>query len=401
MPKKRKQPNDDNKHVPVEIKRSKRAKKPANATMPKKRKQPNDDNKHVPVEIKRSKRAKNPANATMPKKQEQPNEDNKHVPVEIKRFKSAKNPAVEEAVTQMLTYAYSGERMPKIKEVLANVKGCSITDVTDREAKQMSDLFHIRKKVMLQSKVAFYHQPYYQFCMGLKQVPEEVKSLFPKINQLIADKAAKFRILNDTKESLKQMLFNDELIKIVDDSKGKNALDIFKEFFEDLGFKKKGVLLDSMLSHAMYTNSDEEHHQRPHTDYTFPKETAAKGKQYHAWTAIVAMNPEGTCLNIWREPGYPTNIKISYGEVFFFRSDVVHSGGRLSVNSRSSGCMYERLHFYLPTKWQPADPRRINITHRDNMTELDDIYYVPNNPWVHKNLDTKPAANSTKELKKK
>ncbi|MFO0446930.1 MAG: hypothetical protein ACK51L_04590 [bacterium] len=113
--------------------------------MPKKRKQPNDDNKHVPVEIKRSKRAKKPANATMPKKQEQPNEDNKHVPVEIKRFKSAKNPAVEEAVTQMLTYAYSGERMPKIKEVLANVKGCSITDVTDREAKQMSDLFHIRK----------------------------------------------------------------------------------------------------------------------------------------------------------------------------------------------------------------------------------------------------------------
>jgi hypothetical protein len=38
--------------------------------------------------------------------------------------------------------------------------------------------------------------------------------LFQDINKLIGIKASKLSTIQDTKESLKQMLFNDELIKV-------------------------------------------------------------------------------------------------------------------------------------------------------------------------------------------
>ncbi len=60
--------------------------------------------------------------------------------------------------------------------------------------------------------------------------------LFQDINKLIGIKASKFRTINDTEELLKQMLFNDELIKVkVGETKEKkNALVLFKEYFTTL-----------------------------------------------------------------------------------------------------------------------------------------------------------------------
>ena len=46
--------------------------------------------------------------------------------------------------------------------------------------------------------------------------------------------------------------------------------------------------------------------------------------------------------------------------------------------------MYERLHFYLPTKLQSVDETKITITHFDRRTPFDDIYKVPINPWSEK-----------------
>jgi hypothetical protein len=106
----------------------------------------------------------------------------------------------------------------------------------------------------------------------MEKAPDEIMDLFHDINKLIGIKASKFTTINDTKEALKQMLFNDELIKVkVGKTKErKNALVLFKEYFATFSDKLMGVLFDDTTSHALFTNTDEEHHQKPHTDYLYP-----------------------------------------------------------------------------------------------------------------------------------
>jgi len=129
--------------------------------------------------------------------------------------------------------------------------------------------------------------------MFMEKVPEKIMVLFPDINNLIAIKSSRFSTVKETKESLKQMLFNDELIKITvgETEEKKNALVLFKEYFETLSDKLKDVLFNNLMSHALYTNTDEEHHQRPHTDYMYPiprsKSSLDLTNYYFAWTAIV------------------------------------------------------------------------------------------------------------------
>jgi hypothetical protein len=137
-----------------------------------------------------------------------------------------------------------------------------------------------------------------------------------------------------------------------------------------------GVLFDDITSHALYTNTDEEYHQCPHTDYKYPIPRTTSllelKKYYFAWTAIVPTNSLGTCLNVWEKPGYPTNIHIKLGEIFYFRSDVIHSGWRLDVHSAKSEPkqLYERLYFYLPTKLQVANSLLINLL---NLTSVQNL----------------------------
>ncbi len=78
----------------------------------------------------------------------------------------------------------------------------------------------------------------------------------------------------------------------------KNALVLFKEYFATLSDKLLGVLFDDIMSHALFTNTDEEHHQRPHTDYLYPFPRSKKSlnleEYYFAWilewcTAMVSL----------------------------------------------------------------------------------------------------------------
>jgi hypothetical protein len=48
----------------------------------------------------------------------------------------------------------------------------------------------------------------------MEKAPDEIMDLFQDINKLIGIKASKFSTINNTEEALKQMLFNDELIKV-------------------------------------------------------------------------------------------------------------------------------------------------------------------------------------------
>jgi hypothetical protein len=305
----------------------------------------------------------------------------------MKRYRKAKNPAVEKAVTELLSHKYSINETPAVREILARIKKCLPNQVNDREIKQVHDLFYLRKRRMEDSDAPFYKQPYYSYCMLMAKVPDDLFNSFGQINAAIEKKIKKFRTIKDTNDSLKQLLFNDELMKInvTTESGTHNALHAFKIYFKKLGFDNKGVLLDDIKSHALYTNTDEEHHQRPHTDYVYPGNTKLERSEYwFAWTAIIPTNSAGTCLNVWEKPGYPTNIHIKCGEIFFFRSNVVHSGGRLAVDMSEEKQWYERLHFYLPTKLQSVDETKINITDFDRRTQFDDIYKVPINPWSEK-----------------
>jgi hypothetical protein len=278
----------------------------------------------------------------------------------------------------------------------------------NEEIKQVKDLVTLCQKRIQSLGAPFYSQPYNSYCMFMEKVPDKIMDLFQDINKLIGIKASKFRTINDTEEALKQMLFNDELIKIKvgEIKEKKNALVLFKEYFATLSDKLLGVLFDDITSHALFTNTDEEHHQRPHTDYLYPfprsKTSLDLTEYYFAWTAIVPTNSSGTCLNVWEKPGYPTNIHIKFGEIFYFRSDVIHSSGRLDVHTSKSGPkqLYERLHFYLPTKLQVADPLHVNLTHFDHRTKFDDICKIPSNPWSAKVKATKKEPNDNEEDKK-
>jgi hypothetical protein len=117
----------------------------------------------------------------------------------------------------------------------------------------------------------------------------------------------------------------------------------FKGYFNEMGFHKKGVLLESIMSHALYTNTDEDHHQHPHTGYMYPssRDNRVREDQYlFSWTAIIPANSERTCLNEWEKPGYPMNIHIKCGEIFFFQSDVIHSGGQLAARMSKEKQLY-------------------------------------------------------------
>lgn len=66
------------------------------------------------------------------------------------------------------------------------------------------------------------------------------------------------------------MLFRNEVIRIFFVTMARMLWIYLRIILKDLSFHKKGILLDDILSHAMFTDSDEEHHQRLHTDFTFP-----------------------------------------------------------------------------------------------------------------------------------
>jgi hypothetical protein len=278
----------------------------------------------------------------------------------------------------------------------------------NEEIKQVNDLVTLRQKRIETQGAPFYSQPYNSYCMFIEKVTDKLMDLFQDINKLIGIKGSKFRTINDTEEALKQMLFNDELIKIkVGETKEKkNALVLFKEYFATLSDKLLGVLFDDITSHALFTNTDDEHHQCPHTDYLYPFPRSKKIIGFDRVLLCLDCNcSDEQFRNLFEhlgKPGYPTNIHIKFGEIFYFRSDVIHSGGRLDVHTAKNGPkqLYERLHFYLPTKLQVANPLHINLTHFDHRTKFEDICKIPSNPWSAKAKATKKEPNDNKEDKK-
>jgi hypothetical protein len=140
----------------------------------------------------------------------------------IKWYKKAKNPAVEQAAAEVLSHKYSNQKRPTNREILAKIKGCKPEEVLKQEIKQVNDLVTLCQKRIESQGALFYLQPYNSYCMFIEKAPDEIMDLFQDIDKLIGIKASKFSTINDTEEALKQMLFNDELIKVkVGESKKK------------------------------------------------------------------------------------------------------------------------------------------------------------------------------------
>jgi len=74
--------------------------------------------------------------------------------------------------------------------------------------------------------------------------------------------------------------------------------------------------------------------------------TALEGRKY------MPLTTDGSWIHVWIGPGLSIAMKIEFGQCLFLRGDVVHAGGRAMVDNVKS--FYPRLHFYLPTKLQPA-----------------------------------------------
>jgi hypothetical protein len=100
-------------------------------------------------------------------------------------------------------------------------------------------------------------------------------------------------------------------------------------------------------------------------------------KQFLAWTAHLPITNEGSWIWLWSGPGIGEPLHIKMGQVLFLRSDVVHAGGRPPVDKLEDQ-KYLRLHFYLPTKYQPAPDNSIFLTEHDQWTKLEDSYAFPN-----------------------
>lgn len=108
--------------------------------------------------------------------------------------------------------------------------------------------------------------------------------------------------------------------------------------------------------------------QRAHLDY-FWDALNNRSHQDYPWFAVLPLTQAGMKLHVWPTPGVGKLMHIDYGELVFFRGDVVHAGG-LPVDTG----LASRCHFYIPkyssdfdinqgTNWKDPTGRMICHTH--------------------------------------
>jgi len=163
-------------------------------------------------------------------------------------------------------------------------------------------------------------------------------------------------------------------------TKGTCLRTMFIKLFRKHGFttEERGIKYDEMRCTVLYTRNQDYKPQQIHTDFLLKSVEEDQGrKQFLAWTAHLPITNEGSWIWLWSGPGIGEPLHIKMGQVLFLRSDVVHAGGRPPVDKLEDQ-KYLRLHFYLPTKYQPAPDNSIFLTEHDQWTKLEDSYAFPN-----------------------
>jgi hypothetical protein len=208
-------------------------------------------------------------------------------------------------------------------------------------------------------------------------VPEDVVNTFTTIIQYFDSISRnKFRNLVGV---------NIQMLEITDFMKetrigNQPILSYYKEFFKQQKMTEIGIVLKDLICTAMKNKNDNFDFQDPHQDY-FPVAISSDNnknlkKEWLAWSAIIPISKQGSWLTIWYDFQTPRTVEIKHGQVVFFRSDVVHCGGRPKVDMLQNQTYY-RLHFFLQTKLQRAPKDKVNKYHFDGRTPFNALYTLP------------------------
>jgi hypothetical protein len=178
-------------------------------------------------------------------------------------------------------------------------------------------------------------------------------------------------------------------------------MNAFVDLFKYHGMEKVGIDLNNLICSVMRNKNDNFEFQDAHQDY-FPVAISTEEEdenptinedKWLAWSAIFPMSPAGSWLTIWFDQSSHYSFRLKYGQAVFFRSDVIHCGGRPKVDNQKGETFY-RLHFYLQTKLQKAPNDKINKFVSDGRTLFSDLY--PMTPEKLKQLE----AEALERLKK-
>lgn len=226
-------------------------------------------------------------------------------------------------------------------------------------------------------------RPYYRAMLKLQPVSEALLSFLPTALKNFKDEEERLPytfIINTNVKMLR--LDQNKLRKKINTTYTtlrKHSIDLFN----DIGMNDLGATLreQTFLITHLYTTERNRPDQDPHTDYPYLCATDLKSHKNmadarHAWTAHMPITPDGLWITLYLAPGYGTPVHVDYGKVLLLRSDVVHGGGTPNLDS-VSGKTFDRLHMYLDTEDQLANPGDIHSVWYDGITPLCDLYWKP------------------------
>jgi hypothetical protein len=218
------------------------------------------------------------------------------------------------------------------------------------------------------------------------QVPTRITDLYDPIiayvNNLEDDK-----VLDLSGVNLQQIhvasFFNQVAEKITRPRtvRGLTYMNLFVDFFKYHKLHEIGIEMDNLLPSVMRNKDDNFEFQDAHQDY-FPIAISTEEEDekprindnvWMAWSAIFPMSSKGSWLTVWFDQMNPYSFRLEYGQAVFFRSDVVHCGGRPRTDN-ITGEMFYRLHFYLQTKHQKAPNDKINKMYLDGRIPFSSLY---------------------------
>jgi hypothetical protein len=299
----------------------------------------------------------------------------------------------------------------------------------------------IKKSIIIPRPI--HRQPYHNHWVKVQSVTTEMMQFFPiALNILENGVAPDYNFIGETNIQQVQLSLMDDRRRPINVNGNKiNVKEAIgqlirnsKEYFSAVKWSNCGVDLEKIIIHGLFTDGKTIKFQRPHTDYTYLTKTLdptaqvttgeiagvtkggrkQKGKKndtilpttkkgdlvatktsssskslshlMYSWTAHMPLTEDGMWINLWFGPGYGHAVYVPYGETLFLRSDMIHGGGvPMSVEAKGLK-KYYRLHFYLPTDFQPAYPGQNNYDHYDNVTHIPDICLLPETSFDSKKI---------------
>ena len=262
--------------------------------------------------------------------------------------------------------------------------GCSGKEITPNLLNQFGTTFcRMQKKARYDLDLPIINRPYYQAVLREVDLSDEQLQLIPKALDIFLqeEEGMPYAFIAHTNIKMLRLDQVKHHKKIAHIYKSLTKLSIDR--FADIGMNDLGATLQEgnfIISH-LYTTERDRPDQDPHTDYPYLSATKLKKNKTMAdarlaWTAHMPITPDGMWITLYLSPGYGTPVHIGYGKLLLLRSDIVHGGGTPNLEY-VTGKRFDRLHMYLDTEDQKADPGNIHSIWYDGITPLSELYWKP------------------------